>query len=130
VIAIRRDQMAVLSAAAYRRRARGLVDELRAIVPERAEEAEAIVADALRDADAHGFDDPFALERYVKMALELTPEGFQSKWGGMMVRVMTDEARSPKARLNFVERFLLPRMRRAASGEAGSHPSPEEEVDA
>ena len=65
---------------------------------------------AQRDADEYVLDEPEAFERYVRLLLTLPTHETDDRWAAMIGDVMRDTARPLAARLDFIERHLIPRI--------------------
>jgi hypothetical protein len=114
MMTIRDEQLAILERAAARRWERGFIDEVAADEPGG---PQPILERARTDAEELGLHGRAAFERYVKLAFALGPEEIQSRWGWMMMQVLGDTARDGAARLAFIERHLVQRMRDEAPEE-------------
>ena len=115
MITIRADQVDAILRAAFDRQARAFTRRLEIERPELGDAAAELVAQAKADAEVFALTEPQAFERYLTLVASLGDEERASPWAPFVAWVLSNGAHSAKDRLDFVERYLIPRIRNEES---------------
>ena len=111
MLIIRNHQIESLVQATRRAVQRDLVRRFAAEHPEQADAADEIVAAAVADAAELEIRDPDVVYRLALLALLPGYPNVPGKWGALLVRALANRLASGDARLTFIERELIPRIR-------------------